>query len=167
MGPYDRVAWRGALMTRRQRQAFIFTENIIRRDRPKWDFRFTVPQGSWRPWSDYSGSSHTRAGVVDLQYSGFYGEYGFTTRAEREKALYVLRTLRAIGRQAAFLRGERDGMVNHFHVCDLDTHFMSETSAQFQVPEYRRGNNGLTAGVRDRYPYRPDPIRKWNFRPQD
>ena len=165
MEAYDRVIWRGSAMTRRQRQALIFTENIIRRDRPKWDFRFSVPQGSWRPFSDWSGSSHTKAGVVDLQYYGFYGEYGFNTRTEREKALYVLRALRAIGRQAAFLRGARDGMINHFHVCDLDTRGMSDTSAIFQVPEYRRGNNGLNAGVKDRYQYRPDPIRKWTFKP--
>jgi len=164
MEQYDRVKWRGAWMTRRQRQALIATENAIREEHPRWDFRFTVPQGSWRPYTDYSGTSHTGASVVDLQYAGFYGEYGFTTRAERDKAKYVLRMLRLVGRQAAMLRGKADGMVNHYHVMDLDTTGAAETVRYFQVPQYRLGYNALDAGVRDRYPFRPDPIRKWKYK---
>jgi hypothetical protein len=161
---YDRVTWRGARMTRRQRQALIHVENVIRKEHPKWDFRFQVPQGSWRPQTSYSGTSHTGAGVVDLQYSGFYGVYGFTTSAQKAKARYVLRKLRDEGRQAAFLRGAQDSMVNHYHVCDLDTTGMSYTSATYQVPEYKRGNNGLNSGVKDRYPWRPDKYRKWRYK---
>jgi hypothetical protein len=164
MGPYDRVTWRGAYMTRRQRQALIATENHIRKEHPRWDFRFSVPQGSWRPQTSYSGTSHTGAGVVDLQYAGFYGAYGFETRAQKEKAKYVLRKLREVGRQAAWLRGAADSMVNHYHVCDLDTTGMSHTSATWQVPAYKRGENGLNSGVKDRYPYRPKPIRKWSYK---
>lgn len=166
MGEYDRVSWRGARMTRRQRQAFRHVENVIRKEHPDWDFRFTVPQGSWRPQTSYSGTSHTGAGVVDLQYSGFWGEYGFTTKEERQKAKYILRKLRDDGGQAAFLRGELDGMPNHYHVCDLDTKGMSYTSATFQVPQYRQGYNGLDYKVKDRYSYRPKPIRKWAFKGQ-
>jgi hypothetical protein len=161
MGEYDRVTWRGARMTRRQRQALIATEKAIQ-EKYK-GFEFTVPQGSWRPQTSYSGTSHTGAGVVDLQYPGFYGEYGFTTRAEKEKAKFVLRKLREVGRQAALLRGEADDMVNHYHVMDLDTTGMSYTSRTFQVPQYKLGYNALDAGVKDRYPYRPKPIRKWRF----
>jgi hypothetical protein len=162
MSQYDRVTWRGAKMTRRQRQALIATEKAIQ-ERYK-GFEFTVPQGSWRPQTSYSGTSHTGAGVVDLQYSGFWGDYGFTTRSEKEKATFVLRKLREVGRQAALLRNERDDMVNHYHVMDLDTTGMSYTSKTFQVPEYKRGNNALDAGVKDRFPYRPDPIRKWVYK---
>lgn len=164
MGEYDRVSWRYAQMTRRQRQALMHVEDLIRKEHPKWDFRFQVPQGSWRPQTEYSGTSHTGAGVVDLQYYGFWGEYGFTTKSERQKAFYILRKLRDEGHQAAFLRGEKDGMVNHFHVCDLDTHGMSQTSATFQVPQYRKGYNGLTINVPDRYPFRPKPMTKWRFK---
>jgi hypothetical protein len=164
MEQYDRVIWRGAYMTRRQRQALIATENHIRKEHPRWDFRFQVPQGSWRPQTSYSGTSHTGASVVDLQYAGFYGEVGFSTKAQKDKAKYVLRKLREVGHQAAWLRGKADGMINHYHVCDLDRKGMSDTSAQFQVPEYRRGNNGLDTGVKDRYPYRPDRIRRWTYK---
>jgi len=162
MGQYDRVTWRGARMTRRQRQALIAVEKAVQ-EKYK-NFRFTVPQGSWRPQTTYSGTSHTGAGVVDLQYDGFWGTVGFNTRAEKEKARFVLRKLREVGRQAAWLRNAADGMVNHFHVCDLDTTGMSYTSKNFQVPQYKLGFNGLNMGVKDRFPFRPDPIRKWRFK---
>jgi len=164
MGQYDRVTWRGARMTRRQRQALIATEKHIRKEHPKWNFRFTVPQGSWRPYTDYSGSSHTGAAVVDLQYAGFYSIYGYNTRAEKEKAKYVLRQLREVGRQAAMLRNATDGMVNHYHVMDLDTTGAAETVRYFQVPQYRQGYNALKYNVRDRFPFRPKPLRKWVFK---
>jgi len=162
MGQYDRVKWRGAYMTRRQRQALIATEKEIQKKYKT--FAFTVPQGSWRPQTTYSGTSHTGAGVVDLQYAGFWGTSGFSTRSEKEKARFVLRKLREVGRQAAWLRNAQDGMVNHYHVCDIDTTNMSYTSKTFQVPQYKLGFNGLNGGVKDRFPYRPDPIRKWRYR---
>jgi len=162
MGQYDRVRWRGAWMTRRQRQALIATENDIRKTYK--DFRFTVPQGSWRPQTTYSGTSHTGAGVVDLQYAGFYGTYGYRTTAEKKKARFVLRKLREVGRQAALLRNAVDGMVNHYHVMDLDTTGMSYTSRTFQVPQYKKGFNALNYNVRDRFPYRRKPQRKWIFK---
>jgi hypothetical protein len=167
MGEYDRVTWRGARMTRRQRQALIATEKAIQKRYP--GFAFTVPQGSWRPQTSYSGTSHTGAAVVDLQYAGFYGEYGMSTKAERDKAKFVLHQLRETGCQAALQRGAKDkdtsgnGMVNHYHVMDLDTTGAAETVRDFQVPQYRLGYNALQAGVKDRYPYRPKPLRKWKF----
>lgn len=169
MGEYDRVMMRGEPVTRRQRQAISATEKAIQRRYP--NFAFLVPQGSWQPVTPWSGTSHTRAGVVDLQYPGFYGDVGYSTKAEKEKARFVWRCLVDVGKQAAFFRGpwsktpgDPDGMILHFHVCDLDTHGMSYTSSEFQVPEWRRGNDGLITGRRDRFPYRPDPIRRWRFR---
>lgn len=169
MGQYDRVSWRGARMTRRQRQALIATEEAIA-ERYK-GFQFQVPQGSWRPVTPYSGTSHTGAGVVDLQYYGFYGDVGYSTPAEKAKAHFVWRQLLNVGRQAAFFRGpwsvtpsDTNGMIFHFHVCDLDTKGMSYTSKSFQVPEWKKGNDGLIPGRRDRFPFRPSPIRKWRFK---
>lgn len=162
MGQYDRVTWRGARMTRRQRQALIATEKAIQEKYP--GFQFTVPQGSWRPYTSYSGTSHTGAAVVDLQYAGFYGTVGYSTRAQKEKARFVLRKLREVGRQAAQLRGPWDKMILHYHVMDLDTTGAAATVKYFQVPEYKKGNNSLNLGVKDKFPYRPDPIRKWRFK---
>lgn len=162
MGQYDRVTWRYARMTRRQRQALIATEKEIQKKYP--DFRFSVPQGSWRPMTSYSGTSHTGAGVVDLQYPGFYGSYGFNTSADKKKARFVLRKLREVGRQAAFLRGAMDKMVNHYHVCDFDTTGMSYSSKTFQVPQYKKGYDGLSYNKKDRYTFRRTPQRKWIYK---
>lgn len=165
MGQYDRVRWHDEPISRGQRQALIATVHEIRKEKGFSNFEFQVPQGSWQPYTSYSGSSHTRANVVDLQYAGLYGNVGYSTRAEKAKYGFVLRMLRGVGRQAAFGRGPWDDMILHFHVCDLNAARSAETVREFQIPEFRRGNNGLNAGVRDRFPWRPDPIVAWRFKP--
>ena len=167
MSAYDRVGWRGEPMTRRQRQALLACEKAVQQRYKA--FYFTVPQGSWQQQTSYSGTSHTGAGVTDLQYPGLYSDVGYTTEAEKAKYRFVLRQLREVARQAAFGRGPWDkdsngnGMVLHFHVCDLDTRGQAETVRNFQVPQYRGGYNGLDAGVRDRFPFRPDQLHKWRY----
>jgi hypothetical protein len=163
-GQYERVYWRGAPMTARQRQAFIATEKAIRK-RYRF-FRFRVLQGSWQPASPWSGSSHTGAGVVDLAYWGI----GSSSLAAMDKYRFVLRALREVGRQAAFGRGPWNaqldgsgGMPLHYHTCDLDTKGEASTVATFQVPQYKLGFDGLVAGVPDKFPFRPDPIVPWRF----
>lgn len=164
MGQYDRVRWRDEPISRGQRQALIATEHEIQKEKGYSNFLFQVPQGSWQPYSDWSGTSHTRANVVDLQYAGLYGDVGFTTRAEKAKYRFVLKMLMVVGRQAAFGRGPWYDMILHFHVCDLNTARSAETVREFQVPEWRKGNNGLNVGVKDKFLWRPDPIRKWNYK---
>jgi hypothetical protein len=164
MGQYDKVKWRGATISRRQRQAFIATEKAIRKETKYKNFEFIVLQGSWRPRTAYSGTSHTGAGVADLSYAGM----SYNTRAEKEKYRTVLRFLRKVGRQGAFGRGYWDKQIDgtgvmpyHYHVCDLDT---TGSMAAWQVSQYRLGFNGLYSGVKDKFSYRPDVIRKWAFR---
>jgi hypothetical protein len=146
-GPYDRVRFHGSeRVTRRQRQALLHVEDKI-------GMEFTVPQGSWQQATTYSGKTHTGAGVCDI----------WLPRMDDEKwANHVTRILRAEGRQMAFLRGPWDNMPYHWHVLDLDTTGMAP-DAVWQVAQGRLGNNGLTAGVPDRNPYRPDPFRKWRY----
>jgi hypothetical protein len=153
MGQYSKVYWRGVYITERQRQALMATERALR-DEQYSGFLWDPMQGSWRPQTSYSGTTHTGAGVVDLSYYGM--TYG-------EKYNTVLRYTRRVGRQAAFGRGPNQDMPYHFHVCDLDTKGM-DYNAVWQVAEYLRGNDGLVAGRDDPYPYRPDPIRKWRYR---
>jgi len=155
MGEYSHVSWRGKPMTARQEQALIKAEKRIRRR--YWGFRFIVAQGSWQPRTTYSGTTHTKAGVVDLYYDGISD----SSRRSRAKARYVLKVLRDHG-QAAFYRGPWDNMGLHYHVCDLDTSGM-DYNAIWQVGEYRDGNNGLAGGQKDRHSYRPDPIRKYKY----
>lgn len=162
---YSRISFRGQPATRRQRQAVLAAEAAIQKVYPH--FEFIVAQGSWQPQTAYSGSSHTGAGVIDLVYAGI--AYG--TEAERARYRIVLRALREVGRQASFGRGPWNAQIDgtgamplHFHTCDLDTTKQADTVANFQVPEYRRGNDGLYAGHADTFPYRPSPIRKWQFK---
>ena len=158
MGAYDRVSWRGEPLTRRQRQALIAAEKAVQK-RYK-GFVFEVPQGSWQPQTSYSGTSHTGAGVVDLVYPGI----AYDTPKQREQYRYVLRCLRDEGKQAAFGRGPWDDMVLHFHVCDMDDTRQADTVRFFQVPQYRMGYDGLSAGHRDRFPYRQRPITQWRYK---
>jgi len=166
MGAYEKVKWRGVRMTRRQRQAFIATEDAIRKETKYKDFRFTSPQGSWQPQTSYSGTSHTGAGVVDLEYVGM----SWSTRAGQDKYKTVLRYLRKVGKQAAFGRGPWNAQIDgtgsmplHYHTVDLDL-TGEASSAQWQAGQYRLGFDGLHSGVKDKFPFRPDPIRKWNYK---
>jgi hypothetical protein len=162
---YRRVLLKGKPATARQKQAILAAERYIQEHYP--NFEFLNFQGSWQPQTDYSGSSHTGAGVVDLEYAGI----GYTTPDQKEKYRFVLRALRDVGKQAAFGRGPWNAQIDgtgamplHFHTCDLDTTGAAQTVVTFQVPEYRLGNDGLYAGHKDVFPFRPDPIRKWRFR---
>jgi hypothetical protein len=159
MGEYDRVQWRdsGEYITRRQHQALTAAEKRLRRR--YWGFRFQMPQGSWKQPTDWSGTTHTKRGVCDVWYEGI----GYRTSRQKKKYTRVLTELKREGCQAAFGRGPWDDMVLHFHVCDLDTEGMDENAA-WQTTAYRARDNGLSSGVPDVFPWRPDPIHKWRYR---
>ena len=153
MGQYDRVTFEGKQLTRRQRQAI---KHVSKLTVDRFNLAIHCYQGSWRPETSYSGTTHTDAGVVDLYV------YGMSTMDPEERSA-ITRLLRREGRQAAFLRGPFVDMPWHWHVCDLDTHRM-DSNAVWQVGQYRLGNDGLVAGRKDPFPYRPNPIRKWRFK---
>lgn len=147
------MTWEGKRITRRQRQAFSAVSKMTDK---RYGLLLHCYQGSWMPRTDWSGSTHMGAGVADLYV------YGMSTM-HNDRLQEITRLLRREGRQAAFLRGPPDNMPWHWHTVDLDTHGMDTEWATTQVSEYRKGNNGLDYGLRDRYPYRPSPIRRWNF----
>jgi hypothetical protein len=164
MGQYDRVNFEGVQITRRQRQAFNHTTKFTVE---RFNLALHPYQGSWRPYTSYSGSSHTGAGAADLYV------YGMSTMRWAD-LVEITRLIRREGRQAAFLRGPHTDMPWHWHVLDLDTHGMDprdgdptpESGARWQVGQYRlKGGpfNGLSSGVKDCVQYRPNPIRKWQF----
>ena len=153
MGEMDRVPFRdsGEPVTRRQRAAIFATEadsNVG---------EFDMPQGSWQPKTSYSGTTHTRAGVCDLWFPGI---------GDNDATRLVVRKIRGIGKQAAFLRGPvwwgGNFSMWHIHTLDLDTRQM-DGNAQWQVREYKAGNNGLDAGVNDPLPWRPENFKPFNF----
>jgi hypothetical protein len=151
-----KTVWRGVWLTARQADAFDAAEKAIRRR--YWGFRFTAFQGSWRPETSYSGTTHTQAGVADLGYA----DIGSTSPRGKEKYRYVLRTLRQVGHQAAFGRGPWNAMPYHYHVCDLNVAHMAP-AAQWQVAQYGMGYDGLTAGAKDPYPFRPNPLSPYPY----
>jgi len=153
MGQYDRVAYEGKQITRRQRQAIRHVSGLTVE---RFNLAIHCYQGSWRPETSYSGTTHTNAGVGD-----FY-VYGMSTMKD-EELHSITRLLRREGCQAAFLRGPFVDMPWHWHICDLDTNRM-DSNAVWQVGEYRKGNDGLVAGRKDPFSYRPRPIKKWDYK---
>lgn len=157
MGELDRVFFRdtGEPVTRRQRAAIFYTETDS--DVPE----FGMYQGSWQERTDYSGTTHTRAGVCDLGFPGI---------GDNDKTHTVVRRLRGMGKQAAFLRGPREEFGNysiwHIHMCDLDTRGMDGTStsgATWQVTAYKNKDDGLVSGRADPLPWRPDDYKPFQF----
>jgi len=160
MGQFDRVLFDGKYITRRQRQAFNFVSKITV---DRYNLALHCYQGSWMPKTDWSGTTHMKAGVADLYV------YGMSTMKD-ETLDEITRLLRREGRQAAQLRGPFCNMPWHWHICDLETDRMDEHTgygAVWQVGQYRAPGgpyNGLDAGVKSHNSYRPDPIRKWDYR---
>lgn len=164
MGQFDRVLFDGVQITRRQRQAFNHTSKFTV---ARFNLALHAYQGSWRPKTDYSGTSHMGAGAADLYV------YGMSTMPWHD-LVEITRLLRREGRQAAFLRGPHTNMPWHWHVLDLETDRMDPRNgdptptygARWQVGQFRaRGGpfDGLTYGRKDCVQYRPSPIRKWEY----
>jgi hypothetical protein len=156
LGQYDRVRYEGKQVTRRQRQAIKHCDGITLH---RFGLGIHIYQGSWRPKTDYSGTTHTNAGVCDLYV------YGMSTMGS-SRLNEITRILRGDGRQAAQLRGPFVDMPWHWHVCDLDTNRM-DPNAVWQVGQYRAPSgpyDGLVAGRRSHNPWTPDPIRRWDYR---
>jgi len=158
MGQYDKVAFEGNKVTRRQRQAIVHASDLANR---KFELKFHMYQGSWRPETSYSGTTHTNAGVCDLYV------YGMSTMKEAtlNELTRILRSNEG-GRQAAQLRGPFCDMPWHWHVCDNDTTRMDE-NAKWQVQQYKAPGgpfNGLNSGVKSHNPWRPKPVLKWRFK---
>jgi hypothetical protein len=157
MGQYDRVLYEGKEITHRQRQAINHVTDVVDK---RFGLRIHIYQGSWRPATPYSGTTHTGAGVAD-----FY-VYGMATMGE-EKLNAITRILRGEGCQAAQLRGPFVDMPWHWHTNDLDKHGM-DPNAAWQVDQYlAKGGpyNGLEAGVPSHNPWRPDHPKPWDFKP--
>lgn len=156
MGQYDRVIFEDdKKVTRRQRQAL---RHVSEMTVNRFNLAIHCYQGSWRPKTTYSGTTHMGAGVCDLYV------YGMSSMSGDDLG-EITRLLRREGCQAAQLRGPWDNMPFHWHVCDLDTRGM-DPNAIWQVGQYRAPGgpyNGLDAGVPSHNSYRPRPIKEWKY----
>lgn len=144
--PTDKVTFRGATINRATRAFLLWVEEQLA-------FHVEIVQGSYRPVSNVSGSTHTGGGVVDLRTRDL-------TTAQRTRLLRRCRD----GGSAAWLRDERDGFDPHLHLCIYgDGAQDMAPSAQRQRLAYDKGLSGLDSGKADRNTYRPDPRVKWSW----
>ena len=96
-------------------------------------------QGSYRPTTNYSGSTHAGGGAVDVRT--------VPLRNHAEK-MRLVKALRLVG-FAAWYREPIAGLWGeHIHCIAIGCPDLS-SGAQWQVGEYRAGRNGLTDRARD------------------
>lgn len=140
---YDRIYWRGVTLNRWTAAALEEWE-----DRAKTTLN--ISQGSFRPYTSYSGSSHTGGGAADVWLPGISAE-----------------TATRIGRDVGFAcwwrRPWQGPWPDHIHAVLIGDNTASG-SAKWQVEQYKLGFNGLGFGVRDAQTYRPRPIKEFNYK---
>lgn len=139
---YERIWWRGHQFNR-------WTAAAIETWEDKLGAPLHISQGSFRPYTSYSGSSHMGGGAVDLWcYS--------------RPPLEVVRVGRNTGFACWWRTPSQGNWPHHIHGILIGDHSASAT-AKWQVEQYKMGYNGLNGYQKDWQTYRPDPIREFNY----
>lgn len=111
--------------------------------------RLSYSQGSYRPQTPYSGTTHVGGGTVDVR------TVPIPKRADKMR---LLRALRLVG-FAAWYREATPGLWGeHIHAVAIACPDLS-SSARWQTNEYRAGRDGLTGA-------RPDPQAGLGVKPR-
>lgn len=142
--PTSRVNFRGVTVDARTRAAVLWAEKQL-------GFVLNFSQGSFRPQTSYSGTTHCGAGALDIRVGGM----------SAKTIQRLVRTLRDAG-FAAWSRDSRDGFPPHVHVILLDCAQVS-SGGKWQCYEYDRGRDGLSSQKADRDQYRPNPKVKFSW----
>lgn len=107
-----------------------------------------VSQGSYRPKTPYSGTTHTGGGALDVRVHNL-------TDIQKAAVVFAFRRRNC----AAWLRDRmHGGFAPHIHVIVMDEPDLGKGAA-WQVKEFRAGRDGLSKGGPDYHP-RPTP-RHW------
>lgn len=109
-----------------------------------------ILQGSYRPYTSYSGGTHTGGGALDVW------AYGIDPN-------HIVKVGRDVGFACWWRHPWQGDWTDHVHGIEIGNVKASD-DAKWQVAEYKAGNNGLHAGERDSQPYRPSPIREFNYK---
>lgn len=142
--PYDRIAWRGVTLDRRTAAQLEWAEKRAGID--------VLPsQGSFRPATSYSGSTHTGSGAVDIRVVHL-------TDRQRRRLVHALKD----AGMAAWYRPPSAAWGAHVHALSIGSREMSP-SARWQVAQYLAGRSGLVSNGYDRT-YRPKPQTRWAWR---
>lgn len=115
----------------------------------------TIVQGSYRNGAGATASAgtHDRGGVVDIRTWDIPAHVGVGR---------VTRVLRDVG-FAAWYRTQAQGFDPHIHAVAIGDAELPALAAS-QVTSYRAGRTGLASNLLDPQPYRPTPIRAFNYK---
>jgi hypothetical protein len=140
---YDKIYWRGYLVNR-------WTAAALEEWEDRMGSPLTMLQGSFRPYTSYSGSSHMGGGAADVWFSG--RDANLATKVGRDVGF------------ACWWRHPWQGpWDDHIHGILIGDESASNT-AKWQVQQYKWGYNGLSGGGYDPQQYRPNPIKEFDYR---
>lgn len=142
--PYDRVTWRGVTLDRRTVAQLEWAER-------RSGVAILASQGSFRPATSYSGSTHTGSGAIDVRVAHL-------SDRQRRKLVHALKD----AGMAAWYRPPSPSWGPHVHALSIGSRQMS-SSGRWQVAQYLANRSGLVSNGADRT-YRPDPLVKWSWR---
>jgi hypothetical protein len=148
---YDKVKVDGKTVDKRTAGAFAWSNKKFQRKYPR--ARLELAQGSYNAGGvAASAGTHDKGGVIDVR----------TVPLTAKQAKYALKCLK-MGGFAAWMRDSRDGMDPHIHAIMLEHKNLAPDAAQ-QIPSYMQGRNGLRNNAKDRNPWRPKPLKKFNYK---
>lgn len=141
---YDRITWRGVTLDRRTAAALEWAEK-------DGGITIWVSQGSYRPATSYSGTTHTGGGAVDIRCAML------TTRNRKR----LVRALKRAG-FAAWYRPATATWGAHIHAI-LRKHKNASNSAKWQVEQYDKRLSGLVSNGPD-VSWRPKKPQRFNYK---
>lgn len=142
--PYDRVIWRGVTLDRRTVAQLEWAER-------RSGVTISPSQGSYRPATSYSGSTHTGSGAVDIRVSQL-------SDRQRRRLVHALKD----SGMAAWYRPPSAAWGPHVHALSIGSRQMS-TSGRWQVAAFLQGRSGLVSNGYDRT-YRAKPQTRWSWK---
>lgn len=152
---YRRVSFRGATMNKRTEEMLKRAEFIMRHEHGHKGFKFEVTQGSYNASVGASAGTHDGGGALDIRTRDF----------SKGKVDDMVKAMRQAG-FAAWSRGRGfDTFSPHIHAIALGDRQLSGRGASFgafdQIPDYARGQNGLSNHARDPDRHLGRPVPQW------
>lgn len=152
---YHRVSFRGVTVNRRTEEMIKRAEFIMRHEHGHKGFKFELTQGSYSGSVGASAGTHDGGGALDIRTRGLpNGRIDDMVKSLREAGF------------AAWSRGRgHDSFSPHIHAIALGDRELSGRGTSFgaadQIPDYARGQNGLSNHARDPDHKLGRPVPQW------
>lgn len=144
--PYDRVVWRGVTLNRR-------TVAMLELAEARCHVPIVPTQGSYNAGGvSASAGTHDGGGAVDLSVAGLVS-------VDKRRLVHALRDVGFAAWRRPYIEKV---WPEHVHAIALGDREASD-GARAQMRSYRDGRDGLAGNGVDPDPYRPDPIREFDF----